>query len=250
MKLTEMNCERGAPMGRMGIHLADPDVPIIVELEKVPFVDRAYDIGGAYWGAPDNLWCAIGTDEEGEIILEHYLRAKDRDHAMAEIMGQFTATFLPENGSLYEQAIEKLSGFLDTLHPGDDDDQMQNIESDIEIFKDRYLEITGKDYVAPPPPEPVPPTAFFKFSLESSTGYQSDGVYTISPEQYGHIVGALESIVNPQFLQDRFEKWVRKFDLIVDPNFTKDADDVYVDERINEQFVVWHSALTFNINEE
>lgn len=70
---------RGAPMGRMSdpVGWFDPEVPVY--LDRVPFVDSCYDQGGAYWGAPANLYCAWVQTDDG--YLEHYIRASDRAEA-------------------------------------------------------------------------------------------------------------------------------------------------------------------------
>jgi hypothetical protein len=61
----DVHAPRGAPMGRPS-H-GDPTTEP-AELFKVTLVDGCYDDGGAYWGAPDNLWC-LRTSE-----AEHFLR--------------------------------------------------------------------------------------------------------------------------------------------------------------------------------
>lgn len=40
-----------------------PDEVGKVFLQRVPFVDGCYDRGGAYWGAPANLWRAYAEQE-------------------------------------------------------------------------------------------------------------------------------------------------------------------------------------------
>lgn len=66
-------CKYGAPMGRRS------DLPLDtaekLHLRHVPFVDDCYDQGGAYWGMPDNLYCAWSEDQV------HYLRADSREDA-------------------------------------------------------------------------------------------------------------------------------------------------------------------------
>ena len=67
----------GAPMGRP----SDAAKTFVgkVHLQYVPFIDQAYDQGGAYWGMPADLWCA--WDDEGH---EMYMRAPSRDRAKVE----------------------------------------------------------------------------------------------------------------------------------------------------------------------
>ena len=73
--LPKLDCKSGAPMGRT-------NEPVIgkCRLQKVPFVDGAYDQGGAYWGAPANLYVC----EDG-IGHQSFVRAKNRSWAKLEI---------------------------------------------------------------------------------------------------------------------------------------------------------------------
>lgn len=72
----DLDCRYGAPMGRHGIHHSESTK---LHLVRLPFVDGCYDRGGAYWGAPADVW-AYGTDD-GETLS--YLRAKNRAEAKA-----------------------------------------------------------------------------------------------------------------------------------------------------------------------
>ncbi|MBS1722489.1 MAG: hypothetical protein JSS66_05720 [Armatimonadetes bacterium] len=68
-----MNCSRGAPMGRS----TDKEgIEHPLYLQRVTFVDYCYDRGGAYWGLPQNLWCAF--NEEGTRL---FTRASTRHEA-------------------------------------------------------------------------------------------------------------------------------------------------------------------------
>lgn len=68
----------GAPMGRTS------DSPGNIEgaklhLRRVPLVDGGcYDPGGAYWGAPNNLWCA--WNDEVCFYLRAHTRAEAKQH--------------------------------------------------------------------------------------------------------------------------------------------------------------------------
>jgi hypothetical protein len=110
-----------------------------IEVEKVPFTDGCYDMGGAYWGGPDDLYCARGSNEEDGEVLDTYIRAKSRDEVIAQLKNDFEkATFLPENGSLYEQAIEALDKYL----AGETDEAcIDSAEFEKEVFEDRLREI-------------------------------------------------------------------------------------------------------------
>jgi hypothetical protein len=81
----------GAPMGRPSDAL-ESFKGARVQLRAVAMVDGDYDAGGAYWGGGRGtlgVWCAWGTDAEGEPI-EAYVRAKTRKDAKAQFKG---ATF-------------------------------------------------------------------------------------------------------------------------------------------------------------
>ena len=71
----------GAPMGRSGNLRADL-VGCKVHLRRVPLVDGCYDQGGAYWGGPNDLYCAW-TDDGKEV----YLRADSREEAKSHLPG-------------------------------------------------------------------------------------------------------------------------------------------------------------------
>lgn len=77
----------GARMGRRNIIPADYAGQKL-NLRRVPFVDGAYDPGGAYWGTPANLWCAWGETETEK--LEVYVRAADRQRAKLEVYKLFS----------------------------------------------------------------------------------------------------------------------------------------------------------------
>ncbi len=78
--ITDVNCSRGAPMGRVS-DLPSDGPPIRLHLRYVPFVDGCYDQGGAYWGAPANLYVAWGDDPDSGFVVEFYTRAYNREHA-------------------------------------------------------------------------------------------------------------------------------------------------------------------------
>lgn len=108
--LESMNCSRGAPMGRSNRCEMGADAVGQVYLQRVPFIDGCYDRGGAYWGAPANLWRAYAEiewaedehiEEEpinifdqparaGDIeVFEHFLRANSREQAKAALREEF-----------------------------------------------------------------------------------------------------------------------------------------------------------------
>lgn len=72
----------GSMMGRRTI-VPDDYKGEKLNLRRVPFVDGDYDSGGAYWGAPENLWCAWGETETEQ--MQVFVRAKDRQDAKAQV---------------------------------------------------------------------------------------------------------------------------------------------------------------------
>jgi hypothetical protein len=68
-----VSCKYGAPMGRRD---QLPDDGERLWVTRLPFIDGDYDRGGAYWGAPDNLYVAVGP--QGARL---YVRAASRLYA-------------------------------------------------------------------------------------------------------------------------------------------------------------------------
>ena len=100
----DVNCSRGAPMGRVsGVWTSIGgrrqfvdyynDLPFKLQLQKVPMVDGAYDQGGAYWGAPNNLYAAFALvwlpKVERELEIRWFIRANSRDEAKAKTLEIF-----------------------------------------------------------------------------------------------------------------------------------------------------------------
>lgn len=71
---------RGSMMGRRIILPDDPEASIKLRMEHLRFVDGCYDQGGAYWGAPCDLYCAYG--EEG---VQVFVRAINRQGAKNKV---------------------------------------------------------------------------------------------------------------------------------------------------------------------
>jgi len=71
--ITDVNCKFGAPMGRQNIGAQPATITsgnncrivkknqIKVYEKKVPMIE-GYDIGGAYWGLPHNLYVRFTKD--------------------------------------------------------------------------------------------------------------------------------------------------------------------------------------------
>lgn len=78
----------GSMMGRRAILPDDPSAPIRLKMERLRFVDGCYDQGGAYWGAPENVWCAYAD----EVMVT--TRADSRDQAKENVKASIPgATF-------------------------------------------------------------------------------------------------------------------------------------------------------------
>jgi hypothetical protein len=119
-------------MGRRAVHAygTAPDF----ELERCP-LDAGYDAGGAYWGAPDNLWCAEGM-LDGEVVVHYFVRADDRAAAMAAVLADYPgATFQYETGALIEQMVEHLQEYRDRCRAYDPQEDLCDVESEIEALQ-------------------------------------------------------------------------------------------------------------------
>jgi hypothetical protein len=87
IKLPEVSCTRGAPMGRHSDRLEGK-----VRLQAMRMVDGAYDQGGAYWGCGDTMY--VAQDGEGNLA---FYRAKNRADAKAKVQ----ADSMNDNISFY-----------------------------------------------------------------------------------------------------------------------------------------------------
>lgn len=91
-KLSEVSCKYGAPMGRSNRIPKDIDTAGKLYLEKLRWVDGAYDQGGAYWGMGNPIYRASGESETEQV--EIFVRAIDREDAKVQIKEIFEgATF-------------------------------------------------------------------------------------------------------------------------------------------------------------
>jgi hypothetical protein len=93
------------------------------------------------------------------------------------------------------------------------------------------------------------PLAVFKYSLIASTGYEATGSFeVVTPTQYGQMIGAMESIMSPKFMRERFEAWVKQQNLsIPKPGLKRDEKGDYVLEPIQIAWRNWQAAITFKI---
>ena len=71
----------GAPMGRHEYGIPDNCEPNSITVFKVNLDSGGYDDGGAYWGTPDNLYCA--QDDDDRYI--HFVRAGSPSEAIAKL---------------------------------------------------------------------------------------------------------------------------------------------------------------------
>jgi len=68
-------------MGRPTILPEDINIQIKLRMQRVPFIDGCYDTpGGAYWGSPENLWCAWNDE------VTVWCRAESREEAKNKIL--------------------------------------------------------------------------------------------------------------------------------------------------------------------
>lgn len=75
---------RGAAMGRpRGVLKAHEMPQRSIYLNKVKLDRQGYDSGGAYWGTPNDLYCAYGDTEEGDYC--EYVRASSRAEAASKL---------------------------------------------------------------------------------------------------------------------------------------------------------------------
>ena len=85
----------GASMGRCSQKEGNPER---LHLQRMRFVDQCYDVGGAYWGMPENVYCAFSADNtENESPIRVFVRGKDREDAkknVLEALGSAGWTFL------------------------------------------------------------------------------------------------------------------------------------------------------------
>lgn len=76
----------GSQMGRKDILPDNRQEFVRLRLNRLPFVDGAYDRWGAYWGAPATVWCATG--ECSEIICYVFVRADTREQAKTKVQAK------------------------------------------------------------------------------------------------------------------------------------------------------------------
>ena len=132
--LSNVSSARGAPMGRAdnlarcAQQLDEQGKAFLnFQLLKVPFVDECYDAGGAYWGAPANLWRAYAEGEDE--IVEGFFRAGSRQAAMQHLLGQFPGCSIAPQQWPTEDV---LAGFVEAIaftDSGESDDELEGDET-------------------------------------------------------------------------------------------------------------------------
>lgn len=95
LKLPNLDCSRGAPMGRPEFHRFDLGNTVVqFVLQYVPFFDGGYDEGGAYWGFPYDLYRAVSVEHN----IEMFIRAESREKAKYRVCRFYkNATFEDPN---------------------------------------------------------------------------------------------------------------------------------------------------------
>lgn len=74
-QLPPVSCKRGAPHGRTEYA---GDFEQRCRCFRLRFIDQAYDEGGAYWGMPANVYCALSD------TVRLFCRADSRKEAKAK----------------------------------------------------------------------------------------------------------------------------------------------------------------------
>lgn len=74
-QLPAVNAKYGAPMGRPEFtdNLTDP-----CRCFRLRFIDGDYDDGGAYWGAPANLYCCLNEGTRLFTRADNRKKAKEK----------------------------------------------------------------------------------------------------------------------------------------------------------------------------
>jgi len=80
--LTKVGGKYGAPMGRMTYK---DDMSVKVHLFHVEMYDGCYDVGGAYWGSGQSIFCA--TDDDGKFL--DFVRANNRKAAKRHFQEEY-----------------------------------------------------------------------------------------------------------------------------------------------------------------
>lgn len=148
--ITDVDCKFGAPHGRSA-WLGEPQGA--VRLFKVPLDNGGYDIGGAYWGTPDDLFCATDGQE-----FRVFRRAGSLEEAKRLILGEYpglalvTGSVLPDAPNA-EALKEMVRGYIETViwdHPEGENDMSElgpedfapETVAEIEAECQKFLEVS------------------------------------------------------------------------------------------------------------
>jgi len=82
--LSQVNGQYGAPMGR-GNSVTDPQFPVIFEIQRLRWVDGAYDEGGAYWGHNTGTHIYWAEGDSQDVVESIFVRAKSLIDAKKQI---------------------------------------------------------------------------------------------------------------------------------------------------------------------
>ncbi len=87
IKLSKMNCQYGAPMGRPNVLPENRNITAKLHLQKM-CIHQGYDDGGAYWGENTcgkigDMYVAVGDMEDIGAVI--FIRAVTRRDAKIQI---------------------------------------------------------------------------------------------------------------------------------------------------------------------
>jgi hypothetical protein len=130
--LSEVGSSLGAPMGRRN-DMSDTAFPVSFEVERLRWVDGAYDQGGAYWGrSTDNDYIFRAEGASADAVESVFVRGRTLDEAKAAIVELYpNASFAPSTEleaflSSYREAA--LWSSHNELHDEDPEEQPENLE--------------------------------------------------------------------------------------------------------------------------
>lgn len=94
--INDVGSARGAPMGRSSYGTPESSTGKL-RLFSVP-LDQGYDRGGAYWGAPSNLYCVYEPAEDGYL---DFVRASSRRDACERLGIDPSRLLVPIGAALF-----------------------------------------------------------------------------------------------------------------------------------------------------
>jgi hypothetical protein len=143
MRLKDVSSANGAPMGRPE-YLPDPDTEVELQIEKVRFEDGDYDYGGAYWGAPANLWHAEGNTKDGDMVLL-FVRApnmKAAKEAIIERLEGVAVTFSSSSNPInVEDALVSYMGCALWSSTFNDEEMSELVDIGDDEVNDEFIDL-------------------------------------------------------------------------------------------------------------